>query len=172
MRPRAYAPYPSLIRAFTLINRCLTRFCLVLQVWLSCCNNVASVGPRVENFNIVRNDHGQAQMLIFSFRLKTPFLGKFRPKNQNCQYTLKLGTPTNSNMQNSMVLFTFSAFDQTPFLAKFGPKIQNCQFKLKFGTETNSIMHKSLVVFTASVFDRKYLFGANLLQNIKVARWS
>ena len=46
---------------------------------------------------------------LFRFRPeKLCFFGKFSPKNQNCQFKLKLGTYTNSNMQNSMVLFTFS----------------------------------------------------------------
>ena len=34
-------------------------------------------------------------------------MGKLGPKNQNCQFKLKYGTETNSNMQNSMVIFTF-----------------------------------------------------------------
>ena len=42
------------------------------------------------------------------FRSETPFLGTFGPKNQNCQLKLKFGTKTNLNMQNSMVVFTFS----------------------------------------------------------------
>ena len=36
----------------------------------------------------------------------------FGPKNQNYQFKLKFGTYTNSNMQNSMVIFTFSVFDR------------------------------------------------------------
>ena len=51
-------------------------------------------------------------MQIFSFRLETPFLGKFGPKNQNCQLKLKFGTQTNWNIRNSMAMFTFSVFDQ------------------------------------------------------------
>ena len=51
-------------------------------------------------------------MRIFSFRPETPFLGKFGPKNQNCQFKLKFGTQTSSNMQNLMVMFTLSVFDQ------------------------------------------------------------
>ena len=51
------------------------------------------------------------------FGLETPFLGKFGTKNQNCQFKLKFGTKTNSNMQNSMALFTFSVLDRKhPFL--------------------------------------------------------
>ena len=45
------------------------------------------------------------------FRLEVPFLDKFRPKNQNCQFELKIGTQTNSNMKNSMVMFSFSVFN-------------------------------------------------------------
>ena len=58
----------------------------------------------------------------------------FGPKNQNVKFKLKFGTYTNSNMQNSMALFTFSVLDMKLFLGKFGLKNQNCQFKLKFGT--------------------------------------
>ena len=44
------------------------------------------------------------------FRPQISFLGKFWPKNQNCEFILKFGTWTNSNMQNSMAIFNFSAF--------------------------------------------------------------
>ena len=40
-----------------------------------------------------------------------PFLSKFGPKIQNCQYKLKFGTLTNLNMQNSMALFSVSVFN-------------------------------------------------------------
>ena len=54
----------------------------------------------------------------FRFRPQTPFLAKFGPKNQNCQFILKFGTWTNLNMQNSMAMFNFSAFDWNyPFWA-------------------------------------------------------
>ena len=48
---------------------------------------------------------------FFWFRLEIRFWGKFGPGNQNCQFQLKFGTKTNLNMQNSVVLFTFSVFD-------------------------------------------------------------
>ena len=53
---------------------------------------------------------------FFCFGLETPFLGKFGPKNENCQFKLKFGTKTNLNKQNSMMMFTFSVFDQ-PYLS-------------------------------------------------------
>ena len=57
------------------------------------------------------------------------------PKNQNCQFKMKFSTYTNLNMQNSMVVFTFTLFrPEISFLGKFGSINRNCQFKLKFGT--------------------------------------
>ena len=47
---------------------------------------------------------------FFQFRLPITFLGKFGSKNQNCLFILKFGTWVYSNMQNSMVMFNFSAF--------------------------------------------------------------
>ena len=62
-------------------------------------------------------------------------LGKFGPKIQYCQFKLEFGTFTNSNIQNSIVMFDYSVGDKKYlFLEKFDPKNQNCQFKLKFGT--------------------------------------
>ena len=54
------------------------------------------------------------------------------------------------------------------FLGKFGPKNQNDQFKVKLDTWTYSNMQNSMVMFTFFVFDRKYLFWANLVQNVKI----
>ena len=44
---------------------------------------------------------------FFCVRPEKPFLGKFDPENQICQFILKFGTKTNSNKQNSMIMFTF-----------------------------------------------------------------
>ena len=48
----------------------------------------------------------------FLFSIRMPFLGKFRPKCQNCQFQVKLDMYTNLNKQNSVMLFTFFIFDQ------------------------------------------------------------
>ena len=62
---------------------------------------------------------------FFCFWLEMPFLGKFGPKNQNCHFKLKFGTYTNSNMQNSIVMFTFSVFDwKYPFWANLVQKVK------------------------------------------------
>ena len=62
-------------------------------------------------------------VITFCFKPEKPFLGKFGPENQNCQLKLKFGTKTNSNMQNSMVMFAFSAFNHNyPFWANLVQK--------------------------------------------------
>ena len=52
------------------------------------------------------------EVFTFLFRKETAFLGKFGPRNQNCLFKMKFGTWTNSNMQISMVVFTFSVLDE------------------------------------------------------------
>ena len=72
---------------------------------------------------------------VFLFKLKIPFLGSFGLKYENNQVKLKIGTQSNLDMRNWMVIFNFSIiWSEIPFLGKFGPKNQNCPFKLKFGT--------------------------------------
>ena len=46
-----------------------------------------------------------------SRKSRKPLFGKFGPGNQNSQFKLKFGTKNNSNMQNSMMMFTFSVFN-------------------------------------------------------------
>ena len=119
MRPCVYAPYQLLIRAFTLINRRLTRLCLVMLQIPLC------LWAPVQKILSKKRPWAHAKMQIFSFRLETPFLGKYSQKNKNCQSRLKFGIHTNSNMQNSMVMFTFSVFDQKyPFCLNLVQKIR------------------------------------------------
>ena len=48
---------------------------------------------------------------LFLFLVEIPFLDKFGPKNQNSCFKLKFCTYSNSNMQNSMVMFIYFVFD-------------------------------------------------------------
>ena len=76
-------------------------------------NAVVSAGPCADRFNIVSNDHGRTQKCdFFVLDRKFPFLANLIKKIKNCQFKLKFGTWTNSNMQNLMVTFTFSMFDR------------------------------------------------------------
>ena len=63
----------------------------------------------------------QNSMALFTlsgFYQRLLFCGKFGPKIQNYLFKVKFGTKTNSNMQNSMVMFTFFVFKlEIPFLS-------------------------------------------------------
>ena len=62
----------------------------------------------------------QNSMMILG---QTPFLGKAGSTIQNCLFKAKLVTETNLNMQNSMVMFTFSVFDwKYPFWPNWSEK--------------------------------------------------
>ena len=121
-----------------------------------------SVSLRAEKFNIVSNNHGRTHKCDFSV-----FDRKFHVQensvqkkiSQNCQFKLKLGTQTNSNMLNSMARFTFFVFDWNyPFQANLVKKNHNCQFKLKCSTLTNQNMQNSMVGLILFVLDWKYPF--------------
>ena len=61
---------------------------------------------------LVRTCRIQSWCYFFCFWSEIPFLGKLCPKHQNSHFKLKFGTYTNSNMQNSMVMFNFFVFDR------------------------------------------------------------
>ena len=62
---------------------------------------------------------------FFCFSVEIPFLAKFGPQNQNSRFKLKFGTYTNSNMQNSMVMFIYFVFDdKQPFWANLVQNIK------------------------------------------------
>ena len=69
-----------------------------------------------------------------------------------CQFNLKIGTYTNSNMQNSLVIAHFLTSTAIPFLSKLRRKNQNCQFILKFGTWANSKKENSVDMFNSIAF--------------------
>ena len=51
-------------------------------------------------------------LLLFCLQPEVLFLGKFSPKNQNCQFKMKFGNQTTLSMQNLMVIIIFSVFDR------------------------------------------------------------
>ena len=66
-------------------------------------------------------------------QMEIPFFRKFGSKIQNCFLKVKVSAKTNSNMQNSMLMFTFSVFYQKDlFELTWSKKIKNWQFQLKF----------------------------------------
>ena len=93
-------------------------------------------------------------------------------KNTNYQFNLRFVTQTNSNMQNSMVVFIFCILDGKHPFGQIGPKNQNCQFKLKFSTQTNSNMQNSMAPFTFSVLYKKHPFCTIFAKKIKIVSLS
>ena len=68
--------------------------------------------------------------------MESTLLGKLGQKNQSCQFKLKFGTYTNSNMQNSMVVFTFSVLDRKhPFWENMVQKIKIVSLKVTSATK-------------------------------------
>ena len=62
---------------------------------------------------------------LFLIKLEILFLGKFGPKNEDYEFKLKFGTHNNSNMQNSMAMFTLSVINQQyPFCTNLLQKVQ------------------------------------------------
>ena len=62
---------------------------------------------------------------LFLFLTGTTYFGQFGPKSQNYHFKLNFGGQSNSNMQNSMMLFTFFVFDRKyPVTANLFQKIR------------------------------------------------
>ena len=112
-------------------------------------------------------------MRFFRFQLEIPFLGKFGKKNQNCQLKLKFGTCTNSNVQNSVVMFTFSVFNWNyPFWANLVQKIKIVSLSWNL---VPKLIRKYRIQWHCSFFFvlvRKHPFWANLVQKIKLVSLS
>ena len=72
---------------------------------------------------------GGVYFICFRLNIAT-FFGKFGPKSRNCQFKVKIGTYTNSNMKNSIFMVIFLSWGI--LFLKLCSKNQNCLFKLKF----------------------------------------
>ena len=84
-----------------------------------------------QKFEIVQSKIWYKDELEYAKFKQLPFLGKFGPKNRNCQFKLKIGTKTNANMKNSIVMFIF-LFSTEVYFFQICAKNQNYLLKLKF----------------------------------------
>ena len=89
-------------------------FLFLLCYYLFWTNMVQKIKIARLNWNLVpkliRICKTQRCSQFICFRLEIPFLRKFGPKNQNCLLKLKF-EEFNSNMKNSIVVFTLSVFE-------------------------------------------------------------
>ena len=107
------------------------------------------------------------QCCIHVICLEISFLGKFDPKNQNCQLKLKSGTQTNLNTKNSVLKFIFSVFDwKYPSFWKFVPKIKT--FCWSSNLDSKLIWICRLRWWFSFFLDRKYPPWFNLVQKFKI----
>ena len=80
-------------------------------------------------------------------------------------------TKTNSNMPNSMMVFTFSVSHGKAFFSADlvqNSKIVSLSWIMAHRLINDVNMHYSMVVFTFSVLDQKNSFRANLVQNLNI----
>lgn len=94
---------------------------------------------------------------------KYQILCNFSPKNQNCLDRLKLGTYSNSNRLNSMILSNFSIWTGNILFIRILLKTSPFLFNLKFGTKAISNL-LILVKLIISFLDQKYTFWVNLFK--------
>ena len=88
-----------------------------------------SVLAKIWSLHLLEYPEFNGGVRFLCFWPEISFLSKFGPKIQNCQFKLKFGTETNSNKQNSMVLFTFSVFNRKyPFWVSLVQKLKIVSF--------------------------------------------
>ena len=97
--------------------------------YLICTNLVHKIRIVISSWNLVPRliqiCRIQWRPSIFLLRPEILFLGKFGPKNEDWRFKLKFGTQNNSNMQNSIMVFTFSVFERKhPFWLCLVQKIE------------------------------------------------
>ena len=102
-----------------------------------------------------------------------PFLGKLGPKNQNSHFKLKLGTYTDSRMQNSMVMLILSVFDwKDPFLANL---VQNIKIITLCWNFVPTLIRIRRIQWCDSIFlflSGNTLFGQTWSKKSKFSLWA
>ena len=101
--------------------------------------------------------------------VQIPFLGKVGQKKKNCQFKLEFGPYTNSNMQNPIVVFTFSVLDRKyPFRTNLVQKIKIISLSWKLVPKLIRICRNHWWIHF-SVFHQIYPLWANLVRTIITA---
>ena len=107
---------------------------------------------------------------FFCFWVEILFLGKFGPKNQNFYFKLKFGTHTNSNMQNSMVVFTFSVSEgKCSFWANLVQKVKIINLSWNLVPTLIRIWRIQWLMFTFLFLIGHTLFGQIWSKKLKLA---
>ena len=107
--------------------------------------------------------HSKVMFSLFLFLTRKAILRKFGP-NQNFQFKLKFVTKDNSNMQNSMIVFTFSL----KYQANLVRKIKLVSFSWNLIPRLIRIWRIQWWYSLFFCFERKYPFSANLVPKFKI----
>ena len=99
----------KILSDFSYFNGVENICCLLFFLFIFCFH---SLSCKCQILLFLKKGNLKHQGVLYENIYKIQFLNKFGPKNQNCQCKVKFCTQTNSNMQNSMVMFFFSVFDQ------------------------------------------------------------
>ena len=103
---------------------------------------------------------------------ETLFLGKIGLENPSCLFEVKLDTKTNSNIQNSIVVFTFSVFDRKyPFWANLVKKVKIFSLSWNLVASLNGIgrIHWCCSLFPFSTGNN--FFGQSWSKKSKFSVW-
>ena len=96
---------------------------------------IVSLNWNLEHQFVYAEFSGDIHFTIFSTRNTL-----FRPGYENCQIKLKSGTNTNLNMQNSVVVFSFSIFDRKyPFWSNLVQKVLVGFLGVRFEVESGGM---------------------------------
>ena len=103
---------------------------------------IVSLNWNLEHQFVYAEFSGDIHFTIFSTRNTL-----FRPGYENCQIKLKSGTNTNLNMQNSVVVFSFSIFDRKyPFWSNLVQKVLVGFLGVRFEVESGGAKITSSVL--------------------------
>ena len=115
----------------------------------------------------------QRWCLFFLFLTGKTLFCKFGPKNQYCQFKLKFGSKTNSNMQNWMVMLTFSVFDRKhPFWVNLVEKSKIVSLSWNLVSRLIQIWRNQWWCSLFLFLSRKHPFWTNLVQKMKIVSLS
>ena len=93
------------------------------------------------------------------FNQKQFFRGNSFQKLKNCQFKLKFGQKTNSNILDLILVFRFLILNwKYSFRVNLVQKIKICHFKLKFSIKNNPNILNVMVVFTFPILNWKAFF--------------
>ena len=105
--------------------------------------------------------------------LKIHFRANLGPKNQSCQFCLKIGTNSISRILIPNPDLDFWNVDpKIHFWANLGPKTQSCQFCVKNGTRGISKMLILIPTLVFWILNRNFLFGQIWAKKVKVVRFN